>query len=47
MNMTECCKAATLPLHVVANPRMYGVLTANPPSCVVFSLLVQRRNLRC
>src|SRR6185437_5651462 len=31
----------------VANPRMYGMLTANSPSCVVFSLLVQRRNLRC
>ena len=35
-----------LPLHPGPNPRMYGVLTANTPGCVAFSLPVQRRNLR-
>ena len=34
-----------LPLHAGVNPRMYGVLTANTPGCVAFSLPVQRRNL--
>jgi hypothetical protein len=34
------------PLRVTTNQRMYGVLTANTPGCVAFSLPVQRRNLQ-
>ena len=45
VNSVECCAAVTLPLHGGANPRMYGVLTANTPGCVAFSLPVQRWNL--
>jgi len=45
VNKTECCPAATLPLHVGANRRMYKGLTAKTPGCVAFSLPVQRRNL--
>jgi len=29
VNKDDCCRAATLPLHQLPNPRMYGVLTAN------------------
>ncbi len=46
VNSEECCPPATLPLHQAANPRMYGVLTANTPGCVAFSLPVLRWNLR-
>jgi hypothetical protein len=34
------------PLRATTNPRMYGVLTANTPGCVAFSLTVQRWNLQ-
>ena len=34
------------PLRAATNPRMYGVLTANTPGCVAFSLPVQRWNLQ-
>ena len=43
--LPRCDGTLTLPLHAAANPRMYGVLTANTPGCVAFSLPVQRRNL--
>jgi hypothetical protein len=45
-NKAECCRAATLPLHTAANPRMYKGLTVKTPGCVAFSLPVQRRNFR-
>ena len=44
--MPHCDASEMLPLHGAPNPRMYGVLTANTPGCVAFSLPVQRRNLR-